>query len=58
VPIVRSYPIGEVSSQPISDAQLNVPAAGDTALFGGNQARDLQVAGQNLGQTSDTLFAV
>jgi hypothetical protein len=35
-----------------------VPAAGDINLLGGNRARDLQVAGQNLGQTSDTLFAL
>jgi hypothetical protein len=42
----------------IPDAAPNVPAAGDIDLFGGNRARDLQVAGQNLGQASDTLFAL
>jgi hypothetical protein len=58
MPIVRPYPIGEASPQPLHDAQPGVPAAGDTALFGGNQAGDLQVAGQQLGQTSDSLFAL
>ncbi len=56
MPVVRPYPSGEVSPQPIPNAQPSVPAAGDTALFGGNQARDLQVAGQQLGQASDSLF--
>lgn len=44
MPIVRSYPIGEVWAQPLTDAQPNVPAAGEIALFGGNWARDLQAA--------------
>src|SRR5689334_9314656 len=58
MPIVRPYSIGEVLPLPIPNAQPNVPAAGDTALFGGNQARDLQAAGQNLGQASGSLFAL
>jgi len=55
MPIVRSYPLGEVSPQPLPGAMPDVPAAGDINLFGGNRARDLQVAGQNLGQASDSL---
>ena len=35
-----------------------MPAAGDIDLFGGNRARDLQLAGQQLGQASDTLSAL
>lgn len=58
MPIVRLYPVGEVSPQSLPNAQLDVPAAGDLALFGGNRARDLQVAGQQLGQASDSLFAI
>ncbi|MGH7289653.1 MAG: hypothetical protein ACREJT_00485, partial [Myxococcota bacterium] len=58
MPIVRPYPIGEVSSQPIPNVAPSVPAAGDINLFGGNRARDLQVAGQQLGQASDSLFAL
>ncbi len=42
----------------LPDVAPNVPAAGDINLFGGNRARDLQLAGQNLGQASDTLFAL
>jgi len=58
MPIVRLYPVGEASPQPLPDVTPHVPAAGDINLFGGNQARDLQVAGQNLGQASDALFAL
>ncbi|WP_428659345.1 hypothetical protein [Reyranella sp.] len=58
MPIVRPYPIGEVSPQPLPDDAPNVPAAGDITLFGGNRARDLQLAGQNLGQASDALAAL
>jgi hypothetical protein len=58
MPIVRPYPIGEVSPQPIPNVAPSVPAASDINLFGGNRARDLQVAGQNLGQASDSLFAL
>ena len=58
MPIVRPYPIGELSPQPLPDVAPNVPAAGDIALFGGNRARDLQLAGHNLGQASDTLAAL
>jgi hypothetical protein len=58
MPIVRPYPIGEVSPQPIPNVAPSVPAAGDINLFGGNRARDLQVAGQNLGQASVSLFAL
>ncbi|MCW5736953.1 MAG: hypothetical protein KIS73_22700 [Enhydrobacter sp.] len=58
MPIVRPYPIGELSPQPIPDVAPNVPAAGDLDLFGGNRARDLQLAGHNLGQASDTLGAL
>ena len=32
--------------------------ARDLTLFGGNQAHDLQLAGQRLGQASDSLFAI
>jgi hypothetical protein len=35
-----------------------VPAAGDINLFGGNQAQDLQLAGQRLGQASDNVFSI
>ena len=58
MPIVRPYPIGELSTQPLPDVQPGVPAAGDTSLFGGNQASDLQRAGPQLGQASDSLFAL
>ena len=58
MPVVRPYPIGEVSPQPIPDVAPSVPAAGEIALFGGNRARDLQLAGEQLGQASDTLFAL
>jgi len=58
MPIVRPYPIGEVLPQRLPDDAPNVPAAGDINLFGGNRARDLQLAGQNLGQASDSLFAL
>ena len=58
MPIVRLYPDSESLPLRIPDAARNVPAAGDIDLFGGNRARDLQVAGQNLGQTSDSLFAL
>ncbi len=58
MPIVRPYPIGELSPQPLPDVAPNVPAAGDINLFGGNQARDLQLAGQSLGQAGDTLAAL
>jgi hypothetical protein len=33
-------------------------AAGELALFGGDRARDLQVAGQQLGQASYSLFGL
>lgn len=59
MPVVRPYLIGEGSPQPIPNAQPGVAAAaGGGALFGGNQARDLQVAGQQLGQAGDPLFAL
>jgi len=58
MPFVRPYPIGEVPPQPIPDVAPSVPAAGEIALFGGNRARDLQVAGQQLGQASGSLFAL
>ena len=58
MPIVRPYPRGELSPQPLPDVAPNVPAAEDINPFGGNRARDLQVAGQNLGQASDTLAAL
>src|SRR5689334_20087538 len=58
MPIVRLYPESEISPQPLPNAAPNVPAAGDIALFGGNQARDLQLAGQNLAQASDSLFSI
>ncbi len=58
MPIVRPYPVSEVLPLRIPDDAPNVPAAGDIALFGGNRARDLQLAGQSLGQASDTLFAL
>ena len=58
MPIVRPYPISEVSPQPMPNVAPSVPAAGEIALFGGNRARDLQLAGQNLGQASDSLFAL
>jgi hypothetical protein len=58
MPIVRPYPIGELSPQPLPNVAPSVPAAGDINLFGGNRARDLQLAGQNLGQASDSLFAL
>ncbi len=58
MPIVRTYPVGEVSPQPLPDVALNVPAAGDAALFGADRARDLQAAGQALGQVSDSMFAI
>ncbi|WP_428671164.1 hypothetical protein [Reyranella sp.] len=58
MPIVRLYPDSDFLPLRIPDATPNVPAAGDIDLFGGNRARDLQAAGQNLGQTSDTLFAL
>ncbi|CAN5704465.1 hypothetical protein BH10PSE6_BH10PSE6_38600 [soil metagenome] len=32
--------------------------AEDKALFGGNQAQDLQIAGQRLGQASDNVFSI
>jgi len=58
MPIVPLSPRGEVSPQPIPDIAPHVPAAGDISLFGGNRSRDLQAAGQNLGQASDSLFAL
>src|SRR6478752_6228177 len=58
MPIVRPYPIGKVSPRPIPNIAPNVPAAGEIALFGGNRARDLQLAGQQLGQASDPLSAL
>jgi len=53
MPVVRPYPLGEVQPQGLPNAIPNVPAASDVASFGGNQARDLQVAGANLDKTSD-----
>src|SRR5690349_6593936 len=58
MPIVRLYPLGEASPQPLPDVAPIVPAAGDLALFGGDRARDLQVAGQALGQASESLAAL
>jgi Restriction endonuclease fold toxin 5 len=58
MPIVRLYPESESLPLRIPDAARNVPAARDIDLFGGNRARDLQVAGQQLGQASDSLFAL
>lgn len=58
MPVVRPYPIGEVDARPIPNVALNVAAAGDVGLFGGNQARDLQQAGQNLDRTSDITFNI
>jgi hypothetical protein len=58
MPIVRPYPIGEMSPQPIPNVAPSVPAADEIVLFGGNRARDLQLAGQQLGQASDSLFAL
>jgi hypothetical protein len=51
-----SYPIGEVSTQPLPNAQPNVPAAGHLTFFGGNQAQDLQLDSQRLGQAADNVF--
>jgi len=58
MPIVRRYPDSEILPLPIPDAARNVPAAGDIDLSDGNRTRDLQVAGQQLGQASDSLFAL
>jgi hypothetical protein len=58
MPIVPLYPRGEVSPRSLSDAAPNVPAAGDPALFGADRARDLQLAGQQLGQASESLAAL
>ena len=58
MPIVRAYPVGEISPRPLPDVAPIVPAAGDLALFGGNRARDLQLAGQQIGQASNALFAL
>lgn len=58
MPVVRPYNLPEVEARPIPNVAPNVAAAGDIGSFGGNQARDLQVAGQNLGQTGDILFTM
>jgi hypothetical protein len=58
MPIVPLYPRGEVSPRPLPDVAPSVPAAGDPALFGADRARDLQLAGQPLGQASDSLAAL
>ncbi|CAN5704562.1 hypothetical protein BH10PSE6_BH10PSE6_38620 [soil metagenome] len=38
--------------------KLNMPAAEDKALFGGNQAQEMQAVGQRLGRASDTVFSI
>ena len=58
MPIVRPYPTSEVLPLRIPDDAPSVPAAGDVDLFGGNRARDLQLAGQQFGQASDSLAAI
>lgn len=45
--IIRTNPIGEQQSRPapeIGFAQTSIPAANDLGTFGGNQARDMQIA--------------
>lgn len=58
MPIVRQYGIPDVEARPAPGAYPQVPAAGDVGLFGGNQARDQQIAGQNLDQTSNNVFGI
>lgn len=58
MPIVRSYNLPEVEARPVPNAVPQVPAAGELGSFGGNQARDLQVAGANLDQTSNNVFGI
>lgn len=58
MPIVRSYGLPEVEARPLPNAAPNVAAAGDLASFGGNQARDLQVAGQQLDRAADNVFNI
>ena len=58
MPIVRQYGIPDVEARPAPGAYPQVPAAGDVGLFGGNQARDMQIAGQNLDQTSNNVFGI
>lgn len=58
MPVVRPYPIGEVEARPVPNAYPSVGAAGDVGLFGGNQARDMQVAGAQVEKASDNLMTI
>ncbi len=58
MPVVRQYGLPEVEARPIPNAYPGVAAAGDASLFGGNQARDEQVAGANLERASDNTFNI
>jgi hypothetical protein len=56
--VIRTNPIGEAVARPAADINLTpltIPAIGDLTAFGGNQARDLQVAGAYLDKASDSL---
>lgn len=56
--VVRSYGLPEQEARGVQNPYPQVPAAGDLASFGGNQARDLQQAGANLERTADTTFGI
>ncbi|MCW5738197.1 MAG: hypothetical protein KIS73_29010 [Enhydrobacter sp.] len=58
MPVVRPYPIAEIEPRAIPTAAPHVAAAGDLGSFGGNQARDLQVAGANLDRAGDAVFSI
>ena len=58
MPIVPLYPVGGASPQPLPNVSPNVPAAGEPAMFGADRAHDLQAAGQQVSQASDTLAAL
>jgi hypothetical protein len=58
MPIVPLYPVGGASPQPLPNVSPNVPAAGEPAMFGADRAHDLQAAGQQVSQASDSLAAL
>ncbi len=58
MPTVTPYPISTVQPQGLPNVTRNVAGAGDIGNFGGNQAKDMQVAGAYLDKASDTLATI
>jgi len=52
---VQPYPIPTVAPQAAPNVAPSAGAAGDVGLFGGNQARDMQVAGAQLEKASNSV---